>query len=347
MTVGTTGARHPRPLARRAAASLCATAMVLTAASCSDSSSSADSNVIKVELRSGSTAPALYYGIEQGIFEDLDLDVQVKVGEVATTSDLVAKKADIVGISLSAILGVANEGADARPIYTLDSAASSFIATASDEITSPEQCRTVTAGTPGTNNYAWAVTMQELFDTKWEISTFTDVPSMVGHVVSGQSDCGVAHYSLMETPVNEGKLRIIFDPSKIDERPAGWPTDTPENVFAGIESNLDAKRPAVEKFLKGYVESVAAYKAADPAEVAAALMESPDFAASNKDSLASTFTAVLPFVSPNDGMITEDTWAKGMAFFKGGGADFLDPSAEEWSFENRTDMSFLSAALDK
>lgn len=301
---------------------------------------------LAVELRTAATAPVLYYASEKGYFAKEGLDVSIKVGATTTTADLVAGNADIIGISLSAVLGIANQGKDARPIYVTDSGSNAYVVTATDSsITSPTRCKTMASSIPGTNVYAWSMKMQDLFDVKWELSQITDVPTFANRVVTGQSDCGMGAYSTYDTAIAAGKLRVIFDPSDEAARPAGWPSTTAENVFAGLEPNLQSNKTAVEKFIKGYDAGLQAFRDADSQEIAAVLLKSNDWAGSSQDALTRTVEAFKPKLSPNKGYLSADAWPPTLDFFKVGGAPYIDPAASQWSYRNRTNMSFYDAAL--
>lgn len=297
---------------------------------------------LKIVLRSQLTSPPLYYGLAKGLFKEAGLDLDITVSATGTPATLVAKQADLAGISLSAILGVVNEGADAKVVYPIDGGAQGYVvAAANSPITSPAQCKTMVTGIPGTNNYGWTIIEQKLFGVTWKLSQITDVPSFSNMVISGQSDCAIAGYSVFDTGLSGGKLKLILDPAQKAALPKGWPAGNMENVFAGLSSVLDAKSAAISKFLKAYQQSVDAFRKADPKEIATTLLQYKDFAGSTQASLEASATHLKDFLSPGDGHITQDSWKLSVDFFANSGTNYLDGS-DTWSFDKRVDTALLN-----
>ncbi|MET0454055.1 MAG: ABC transporter substrate-binding protein [Mycobacterium sp.] len=316
----------------------------------SEATSSGDRLSLVVGVRDVSVPQAaLNWMVAQGYFEDAGLDVTIKIGEAAHTSQLVAGQVDLYQGAQGGLFGIINSGKQVKTIYGVDAGISGWVVASNESVKTPSDCKSVTTATPGTVFYAWTKQLERIYDADWQLTQLTSVPAITANVVGGRTDCATGNISYFQRGIDEGRLRVIFDPSDESNLPPGWPTLGVDDVIGGIPATLAAKKPAVEKFLKTYAAAMPDYLAADPKDIAQALMSfNPKFAAvGSRDVLAKGVENFKPLLSPNSGYISDETWSHTVDFFRQGGLDFLGNDPSRFDYANVVDMSYYDAAIGR
>ncbi|MTD57576.1 ABC transporter substrate-binding protein [Amycolatopsis pithecellobii] len=336
---------------RRAAAGILAVIAILATA-CGTTSGAAPAPGERLSLVVGTRdvtayASSLYWAKAQGYFDKENLDVSIKVGEAAHTAQLVSGQTDLYWGAQGGLFGIINSGKPVQTIYGVDAGAYGYVVTANKAIKTPAECRTVSTSTPGTVVHAWTRQLENIYHVKWELSQLTSVPAVAANVVSGHTDCAVGNVNWYQSAIEAGQLAVILDPADKSKLPQGWPTLGVEDVVGGLPATLHKKAPAVERFLRAYDKARKDFIAADPKGIAQSLMS---FDAAWKtygsvDVLATAIEEFRPFLSPNDGFVSAETWSKTLDFFKAGGLDFISPDTAELGYAKAVDMSYFKTAI--
>lgn len=341
-----------RSIKRLQAAALLAGA-VLVAAGCGSADSGSgttgkESDPLVVVVRNYAVPQAsLAWTIAQGRFAEAGLDVRIEVAEAANSAQLVSGQADLFWGTQGALFGIANSGKRVTTIYGTDSGGAGWVVTSDDSIQSPEQCQTITTATPGTVMYAWTRQLERIYDVQWQITQLTSVPAIAANVVAGRTQCATGNVSYYQTGIDDGRLRVILDPTDEANLPAGWPTLGVEDVVGGIPETLGDKRDEVHRFLEAYQTALPDYLETDASAIAATLLDHDNkwAAVGAPDVLAQAVDDYKPLLSPDGGYISEDTWSETLSFFGEGGLDFLSTDPGRFSYDTAVDMSYYEAAI--
>lgn len=292
---------------------------------------------------------SLAWSIAQGYFEEAGLDVRIEVAEAANSAQLVSGQADLFWGTQGALFGIANSGKRVTTVYALDAGSAGWVVTSDDSIQSPDQCRTITTATPGTVMYAWTRQLERIYDVRWEITQLTSVPAIAASVVAGRTQCASGNVSYYQTGIDEGRLRVILDPTDTAALPAGWPAMGVEDVIGGLPETLEGKRDVVQQFLQTYHGALPEYLDTDAADIAATLLEYDGkwSAVGRPDVLAQAVEDYKPLLSPDDGYVSQETWAETLSFFGEGGLDFLNTDPDRFDYATAVDMSYYEAAIER
>lgn len=351
----TSGSRSVRASRRRSTATLgFLTAVALAATGCASPSpgggGSADGEVsapLTIVTRNTAVPSAqLVWAAAEGYFEDAGLDLRINVGEKAQTAQFVSGQADLFWGTQGAVLGIANSEKPVHTILGLDNNEAGWVVTSDDSVESIEDCATVTTAIPGTVMYAWTTQLQTVFDLSWEVTQLNDVPSVLANVVAGRTQCATGNISYFQSGIDDGRLRMIFDPTDEASLPSNWPQLGIELIVAGLPETLEERSADVELFLRTYKAALADYLETDPTEIAETLVafDAAWSAVGSIDVLAQGIADYQGILNPYDGVVSEDTWDKTLTFFGEGGLDFIAADPERFSYENSVDMTYLEAA---
>lgn len=337
---------HPRRRVKRLAlAGLVSATLIITAACGGDGGSDADTLTI-VTRNTAVPSAQLVWAEAEGYFEDAGLDLEIKVGEKAQTAQFVSGQADLFWGTQGATLGIANSEKPVHTILGLDNNEAGWVVTSDDAVETIEDCKTVTTAIAGTVMYAWTRQLESLYDLSWKYTLLNDVPSVLANVVGERTQCATGNVSYFQSGIDDGRLRVIFDPTDESTRPANWPELGIELVVAGLPATLEDRRDDVELFLKTYQEALGDYLETDSTEIAETLVahDSAWSAVGSIEVLAQGIEDYKAILNPNDGVVSEETWTKTLAFFGDGGLDFLESDADRFTYEKSVDMSYLEAA---
>lgn len=337
----------------RIAAAIVAAAVALASAGCASTAAEPELGQTqeRVALNVGvrnltAYSSALYWASAEGYFDEAGLDVSLVVGEAAHTSQLVAGQVDVYWGAQGGLFGITNSGKTVHTIYGADSGANAYVVSSNPDVRSPEECRTMTTATPGTVMYAWTRQLETIYDVQWELTQLTAIPAILANVTAQRTDCAVGNISYYQSGVDDGTLQVILDPGDAESLPDDWPELGVEAVAGGLPDVLADNRDAVERFLAAYTTALEDFRTAEPADIAQTLIAfDPGWAASGTpDVLATSIEQFDPFMSPDEGFISEETWDTTLAFYRDGGLDFLGTDPERFSYADAVDMSYLEAA---
>lgn len=308
----------------------------------------ADSLVVVVRNHAVPQAP-LAWAIAQGYFDNVGLEVRIEVAEAANSAQLVSGQADLFWGTQGALFGIANSGKQVSTVYGTDAGAAGWVVTSDDSIQSPEQCQTVTTATPGTVMYAWTRQLERIYDVQWQITQLTSVPAIAANVVAGRTQCATGNVSYYQAGIDEGRLRVILDPTDKADLPAGWPALGVEDVVAGLPKTLGDKREAVQRFLEAYHTALPEYLETSSSDIATTLLDHDNkwAAVGLPKVLAQAVEDYKPLLSPDDGYVSEETWTETLAFFGEGGLDFLNSDPGRFAYGAAVDMSYYEAAIGR
>lgn len=308
----------------------------------------ADSLVVVVRNHAVPQAP-LAWAIAQGYFDDAGLDVRIEVAEAANSAQLVSGQADLFWGTQGALFGITNSGKQVSTVYGTDAGAAGWVVTSDDSIESPEQCQTVTTSTPGTVMYAWTRQLERIYDVQWQITQLTSVPAIAANVVAGRTQCATGNVSYYQAGIDEGRLRVILDPTDQADLPPGWPALGVEDVVAGLPETLGNKRDAIHRFLEAYHTALPEYLDTSSETIAATLLDYDNkwAAVGAPKVLAQAVEDYKPLLSPDGGYVSEETWTETLAFFGEGGLDFLNTDPDRFAYGAAVDMSYYEAAIGR
>lgn len=334
-----------RRLSKAAIAVIAATSL---ASGCSGDGGS-DDDTLAIGVRNVAVPQAQLFWMEaEGYFDDAGIDVDIKVGEAAQTSQLVAGQTELYMGAQGGTLGIINSGKTVHTIYGTDSNTAGWVVSSDDEITNPADCTTVTTAPPGTVMHAWTRELERIYDAEWELTQLTTVPAISSNVSAGRTDCAIGNISYYQGAIDEGRVRVILDPTDEAARPSNWPDALgAEGVFAGTPETLMANKADVETFLRVYHEALADYLETDSAAIARTLIESDsDWAAVGSEGvLTLSVDQYKPLLEPNEGFVDEQTWTSTVNFFKAGGLDFVTDGPGPFEYANAVDMSYYEEAI--
>ena len=289
---------------------------------------------------------SLFWAAAKGYFKTEGLELNIKVGQAGTPAQLVAGQTDVYMGSQGALFGITNSGKPVKTIYGMDSGLQAWVVASKKSVTTPADCKTLTSAIPGTILYAWAKQLENVFDVKWNLAQMTTASAITANIAAGRTDCANGNISFFLKAIEEGKVRVILDPTDKSELPSNWPVLGVEDVIGGLPDTLEEKRPAVEKFVKAYGTAVRDYMKADPHEIARTLIASDSnwAAVGSEDVLANAVETLRPLLNPNAGYVSEDLWSRTVSFFEKGGLAFLGNDASKYGYGQAVDMSYYKAA---
>jgi hypothetical protein len=119
--------------------------------------------------------------------------------------------------------------------------------------------------------------------------------------------------------------------------------DFPEAAIFGLTDNLKNKRTAVTRFLAAVMLANNAFKSEAPSQIARQLHGLSEFKNTDPTALQAQVQDAIPYLAPNDGRISESTWAYAVSQYALWGIG-VDPSNPVFSYANRVDMSYYDAA---
>jgi ABC-type nitrate/sulfonate/bicarbonate transport system substrate-binding protein len=312
--------------------------------------SSGGAQSLVIGTRNASVPQAtVYWAAAKGYFKDAGIDLKISVGEASQTAQLVSGQTDLYFGSQGALFGSVQAGKPIKTIYGVDAGISGYVVASNDAIKTPADCKTVTSATPGTVIYAWTKQLEKVYDVEWKLTQLTDVPSILANVASGRTDCAVGSVTYFQSGIDEGKLRVVLDPTDEANLPEGWPELGVEDVIGGLPDTLKKNSGAVEAFLKAYDEALAVYLKTDAKEIAQTLIDfdSRFAAVGSVDVLAKAIEQFRPLLSPDHGYVADDRWSNTLAFFEQGGLDFIGGDSSKFSYGERVDMSYYEAGIGK
>jgi len=281
-------------------------------------------------------ANVLGYAEEEG--------VKLTINTVGTNvlNVVLAEQADIglggVGQSLPPI----EQGKGTKILYALESGAVSATVVATKDIESMEDCTSVVTSPVGSSAYSATMAYLDAVDSDAPVTAIPTVDALIPSLLSGQHDCAVNATSSFVGGMTDD-LHVIVDPQDEDSMPTTLPLESTGIILWGIDTHLKEISPAVEGLMRALIKSEEFLATASDEEVAEALTKEPNLAAFTQEELETAYKGDKPFLVPNGGLITADTWENNLELYS-----FSFPQIAQgdpiWDFENVVDSSYLEAA---
>jgi ABC-type nitrate/sulfonate/bicarbonate transport system substrate-binding protein len=288
----------------------------------------------------------IYVAQTQGFFRKAGVKVTVVDAAGNVVTDVVSGQVDIGSNAPSVPLEAVANGADLKVIYAnLTGNGSSFLA-AAPSVTAVSQCTSMGAGPVGSQTYIQAGLDAKKAGITANVTPYSDYPTMVASLISGQIKCADATYALFASAVQAGTLHLLVDPRKPSTMPPGTSTSgLPIGSLFASAATIQKKRAALVDFLKGEQRALKYLHTASANAVAADLKHLTDFAQETKAQLAAQVAVdqKVQVYGPNGGLITKATWKAALAYLNRAGTSF-NASTGVAAFGSRVDMSLLKLA---
>lgn len=295
---------------------------------------------------------AVVLGVESGIFKELGLNVEVVTGVGGNSINLVA--AGQADIGVGAIPNIVNVTSKGRPMSLVYGTAGLGLGTilvardglrSLDEVKALPKCTFATV-TPGTANYGHANYLNKALGLNCELVTFKTSIEQGGAVAAGRADVAATIYDSLGAAIRQGKVRILVDGRVPADQKHLGPQHT-EQALYGLKDNLQTKREAIVRFMRGMGKINALLRSAPTAELVALFRKNQDFQIQDPGVLAESVENSRAFMNPNAGYISSPDWANALEQFPTWGIPDFVPTDPVWRYGAAVDMSFYEAALGK
>jgi NitT/TauT family transport system substrate-binding protein len=300
------------------------------------------------------TAMLTYVAQKQGFFKDAGVDVKIEDGKGALAQTLVVSgQVDLYGAGpISGALLTAAKGQSTTSVYAMTGGGQAgFVAgnpkTAStlEALQGLKSCK-INSFAVGTSVYGFATLLKQKFNLKCQIVPFSDIPTALAAMSTGNGDAVIASYSTVIGAILKKQASVLVDTRDpaVSQRAYGEPVI--ESSDWGLTDHLNNKREAVIRYLKGTIKAEAWIKSQPDSAVAAVLKSFSGFASQTTEALASQVAAsrAYLFVGSDSGQISEAQWKTAVDFVNYCGVTGFDPNASSNSYAQRVDMSYLQAA---
>jgi ABC-type nitrate/sulfonate/bicarbonate transport system substrate-binding protein len=343
-----------RPLRRVGVASFAVAAVVVAGCSSSGSSGAPSGTNDGQQTQSlsigvgavGAFAAPIYLAEINGYWKDAGLNVSISNAGANLITLVAGGRIDLGYAGITSAFVPVSQGKDTTVVFGGDMAASTSVLAGIAGITSPDQCKRVTTASTGTSAATWAsVYKQDLHESGWDIDNVTDPTAELATVLTGQSQCIVGTYLSMAQGFTTGKLHFLINPSDPSTIPSAVQAlqQAPGASLFGLTDTLSKKQAALEPLEAGLIKAMQYMKSTPPATQAAALRTNGDWKSQDTATIVDTLNAEIPFLNPGNGLIPESSWAPALQFAKFV-VPAVDPTAQEWSYAARVDMSSWNAA---
>lgn len=333
---------------RRSYAVASAAALVMaTLAACGETSSSnadGQEKLIVGLAGANSASTPLYVPLVLGYFEDEGLDVTFKTGSTTLIQTLVAGQVDLAFLGSSGATVPAGEGKPTSITYGVVGQGSTAWTVGSPGVKSIDECKRFATSSAGTAPYAWASEINQGFKTGAEIVSIPDQEARVASMETGSVNCMNGSAARLAALVENGKATWLVRPDEPDTLPEGTSLDLMEAGIVSMRDEADKMRPELVAFIRALNKGAEYVKSHTAEEIAAVLMEHPDFAAFKEADLAVGIDLDLTTMYPNDGVINQEAWEDTLTWMSRAGLEGFDPKAPEVSFDEIVDMSYFDEA---
>lgn len=290
------------------------------------------------------TVSSVWTAQEDGQFAKQHVNVIIKhVGGFNVLSELLSGRGDLAAQGVASPMIAAKDGRDIVSLYEIMSGNGSAFVVGIPKIHSLRDCTRVTTTKFGTNSYGWTVLLQRLLGTHFSIIT-QDESVQRAALAAGTVDCGVANYSIYGPLVAADRVHILLDPRIKSTLPQGWPDRVVGAVYFGLRPQLEAKRPAIERFVRALHDtSISRYQNGNPDQTIAILQKHDDWKPFPAQDLVDVLKITRGFTS--DGYLHETEWPETLRFLVSSGYDFVNTTDPMWSYSRRVDMSYYRHAI--
>jgi NitT/TauT family transport system substrate-binding protein len=294
-------------------------------------------------------SPSVFYGqayLAQslGYFDELGLEVEIVVAGSNQLTMLVAEQVDLMMAGMGGALLPVEEGKDTKVIYGFLGNGGAGMLVGTEGITDPSELTRVGTLQVGGSPYGYASFYKDSLGLDYEIVNFADNGLVNAALSSGSVDGAVSSYQALLPLIDEGTIDILIDPRDPDVRAEIIGADIPEAGVAGLAETLEAKRASVVQFIKAFGMVRDFYESSTPAEIAAALHESPDLQTNTVEQLEAQYNASEASLVPAEGYITESDWEAALNIYGYWGLD-ADLTQPEFEYSDRVDMSFYEEGI--
>lgn len=308
-----------------------------------------------------------------GLFAKHGLNVKVMEATGASTlPQLVSGQADLAIFSTTQGLQLSSQGAPVSNIFNYSRDPGSFLI-GGPGVTSIEQlkalgskCHIVTA-TPGAQSSGYAnqyVKMAALGLQQCSIDNTPSTAVTLAQLGSGQDQAAVSTYTTYALAKKAFGATILINANLPGYRKKYKLPDFNSGTIFGMKANLQAKRPAVVKFLRAINDATKLLVPKNLNMLTNYLQTYGSFSANsfetNRTSLQFTILSIGPGANLADkaqikarpnaatsqpGWLSKSVWQTSLGQWAKWGVPNLDTTASYASYENAVDMSYLLEAL--
>jgi ABC-type nitrate/sulfonate/bicarbonate transport system substrate-binding protein len=317
-------------------------------------SSTATTSTLTVSVASAdfSFSP-LFLAESQGYFAKEGLKVNILTGPVASTVPyLVSGKADLTLYAVLPGLLAADQGADIKFVYqNLNIFGLALLGAPNVKTVAQAQalqsCK-IGSAPAGSLTYAFTNLYIQKLGLKCTISQVTSVPLVASGTVAGTYQLGVDTLSPSVVAASSG-ANLLVDPRSPGFEAKYIPEAYLDESVFGIGSHLATIKPQVVKFIQAMQQVQGLLKSQTPAQLAADLLESPQFAGQSASSLTTGFTQLKSTLQQGclggaQGEITETCWNATLKGVGTWGVPTFNSESSANTYANRVDMSYYDAA---
>jgi ABC-type nitrate/sulfonate/bicarbonate transport system substrate-binding protein len=288
----------------------------------------------------------IYLARVKGYFAAEHLNVTINQIGGNALAPLLSGQVDIVASGPTGAFSPAKSGKQVSVLINGGSADDAAALVASPKIKDVTQCARIGTGPVGSTVYSWASWWKTTLKLNSDIVPLTDTATLTAGVSSGQIDCGVYLSALFLPAVNAGKLHFLYDPRSTSNFPPSFPHGLLAGALWGLKPEVQAKRDAVIRLLRGILKAVDLMHQLSSAAISVALRTEPDWQAQDQVAIERAYDSGKPFLYPRGGYIPATIWPSEIAFAIGGGIN-IDPNDAKYSYKQVVDMSYFVAAGGK
>lgn len=294
-----------------------------------------------------------YVGVAKGFFKDNGVDVQITDGLGSNAAALVVSgQYDLTVLGTTAPLLTAAQGkptSSIRAVLGGGNGGSLLVnPTKFTSLQALEAAPSCTLATfpPGTSAYGFAVELKNKLNLHCSLSLLATAPLQAAAVDNGSADGIVGSKPNFDSAIAAGKLKVLIDTSNSQQRQQYYGAPYIETTEWGLTSNLQAKRSAIVDYLKGIKQSDAYLKTRSNAQIAQILVQFPAFQSVPLGELTSQvqYPRVQLGLGSSGGYITQAEWQTTLNALTTWGVPNYNPSNPVFSYGQRVDMSYWTAA---
>lgn len=307
-----------------------------------------------------------YLAQYEGIFKKYGLNVNILNNAGADTlTDVISGQADIAQYSMASALVAASEGKPTTMVYGTERDPGTALITGPSissiaQLQSVKNCTIATLSAPS-QAYSYAVTYEKKLNLNCHIVASNEPNLQLGGLKSGSYTAVVAVYQTGVLGVSQGDHMLIDPTNKAQRAKYGEPNYLSNAVF-GVTSTLQAKKPAIVRYIQAYGDAIKLFDGSSNAQVAAMLKKANSvFAAEPTTELEQQIAALRPYVGSGivgdmgdgltgtidnqPGFIGPKSWQTVLNIYSLYGLTGYSPSAPSNSYAERVDMSYYDAAF--
>jgi ABC-type nitrate/sulfonate/bicarbonate transport system substrate-binding protein len=289
----------------------------------------------------------LYVAAQRGYFAKQGLNVQIVPFGAGLSAALATNQANLAYTSTGLAFALQNNGTPMEILYNaLGGGSAAPVISSNPSITNPAQCKSMVSSAVGTTSYAWALVEQKLFHASYQITPASNSSVITPAVVSGQADCAVGAYTLLNPVVAANQAHYVFNPLAKNAKPKGWPSAASEAALYGTKAEIDSLGPAVmEKFLTALNQAYHDIKTDTAANLAASVHAYPGTQGTDQTTMAHNIQILKPLWAPNAGYISQSSWNQIRRFFRAAGFGYMTTTNANFKYPAIINMSYYDKAI--